>query len=90
MVFIEGLLAKVGAVCFAACAVPQAVLSMRNKNSEGMSYLFLWLWFAGEAMTIVYVLASVKGNIAPLMFNYLINFSCLLVILYYKHFPKRG
>jgi uncharacterized protein with PQ loop repeat len=75
----------VGAVAFAICGAPQAWSSFKNKNSEGISSLFLYLWLIGEVATIIYVLP--KGHL-PLLFNYLANLLFISVILYYKLKPK--
>lgn len=77
----------IGAICFALCAFPQTLHSFKAGHSRGLSALFLWLWFTGEVLTIIYVLPSWDYI---LLSNYLFNLLCLFVILYYKYFPRKG
>lgn len=76
----------IGAVCFALCAVPQMVTTIRLGNAEGISGLFLLLWTSGEVAMIIYVLGSSADPI--LLFNYLFNLICLSVIIKYKVRPR--
>lgn len=70
-----------GSVLFAICGIPQAWQAYRQGHCEGLSWSFLLLWFFGEVFTIIYVLPKFDW---PLLFNYGVNFLCLLVLLYYK------
>lgn len=78
----------IGAILFAFCGIPQAYHSWKNKNSHGMSWTFLWMWFWGEILTFGYV-ATTSFQL-PLLFNYLANFLCLVIIMWYRKFPKNG
>ena len=71
----------IGSILFAICAIPQAIQSYKQKHSNGVSKLFLTLWLLGEIFTTIYVFP--KHDI-PLLFNYAVNFACVLVISYYK------
>lgn len=84
---VSELLGWIGAFCFGICAIPQAWKSYRLKNSHEMTWFFLWLWLGGEVFYMASML--VANPIGWLMFNVCANTSCLLVILYYKAFPKR-
>ncbi len=77
----------IGSICFALCGVPQAWRCFRAGHAEGLSWLFLLLWLVGELCYIISVLASF-GWVAWMMFNYVANILCILVILYYKRVPK--
>jgi uncharacterized protein with PQ loop repeat len=77
----------VGGFFFAACAFPQALQSYRQKHSDGLSWLFLWMWLMGEILTIIYVFP--KTDVAPLLTNYFLNIVFLLVIIWFRFFPKR-
>ena len=79
------LIGWVGATMFAMCAVPQAWMCFKQKHAEGISWMFLMMWFWGEVLSFVYVFPSGK---LPLLVNYIFNFLLLLVILYYKKWPK--
>lgn len=45
------------------------------------------MWFFGEILTFIYVLPTGK---VPLLANYVTNFVMLLVIMFYKQFPKKN
>ena len=52
-----------------------------------MSWGFLSMWAIGEVLCFLYVLdQSIKQW--PLLFNYVVNFGMLMVILYYKILNK--
>jgi len=70
-----------GAFMLGICALPQAISSYRNKDSSGISFLFLLLWLGGEVFTLVYIV-NTTGQL-PLIANYLFNIICLIVILRY-------
>lgn len=74
-----------GSALFCLCGLPQAWHSYKNKNSHGVTWAFLWMWFFGEILTFIYVLPSMM---LPLLLNYAINFLFLLVILWYKFRPE--
>lgn len=78
----------VGGLLFALCAIPQAWHSWKYKNSDGMTWSFLMMWFWGEVATLIYV--SQKENVLPLLVNYYLNLALLSVIIWYRAFPKRG
>lgn len=75
-----------GSILFSLCAVPQAFASWKNKNSNGLTWSFLLMWFFGEFLTIIYV--SQKDDVAPLLTNYYFNISLLLIIIWYRAFPS--
>jgi len=77
----------VSAFLFAGCGVPQAVQSYKNGNSIGISALFLWMWFFGEILAIVYVLGK-HGVDGPLLFNYVLNIFFISIILKYRIKPR--
>lgn len=74
-----------GSMLFALCGLPQAVQSYKQKHSNGLAWMFLLMWFFGEVLTFIYVLPKADY---PLLANYVVNFGFLIVIGYYKLFPK--
>lgn len=76
-----------GGVLLAACGLPQAIKSYRQKHSFGLSIWFLLMWLLGEAFVLIYVLP--KGH-WPLIFNYTANIFLVIVILYYKLRPAKA
>lgn len=77
----------IGAFCFATCAIPQVLTTLRLRHAEGVSGLFLALWAVGEVAMIIYVVNKSFDWI--LLANYIFNLYCLIIIIYYKLYPKR-
>lgn len=82
------LLAWSGAICFALCAVPQVVQTIRDGHAKGLAPSFLAMWFYGEIVMITYTLPRWETN-QQVMANYLLNFICLCVMIYYKIWPRK-
>ena len=74
-----------GSILFAICGLQQAIQSYKQKHSNGISKAFLALWFFGEVFTTIYVLPKQDY---PLLFNYGVNFACVMVIGWYKFKPQ--
>ena len=79
----------IGAALLAICALPQAIFSVKNGHSHGLSLLFLWSWFLGEVFMLYFVIDTV-GPQGPLFWNYYINTVLVFIIVYYRHFPRKG
>jgi uncharacterized protein with PQ loop repeat len=77
-----------GASCFAFCAVPQVIQTLRDGHARNLSSLFLWMWFWGEILCATGSVLDV-GLVPWLLFNYSFNLLCVLVLLKYKLFPRR-
>jgi uncharacterized protein with PQ loop repeat len=71
----------IGSILLALCAIPLAWDSFKNKHSNGISNTFLAMWLVGELLTAAYVLPKKDY---PLLFNYVLNISCLVVVIRYK------
>ena len=41
-----------GSLLFALCGLPQAIQSYKDKNSDGLNWLFIIAWFFGEIFTL--------------------------------------
>lgn len=78
----------IGTAAFAACALPQAAKCVNDGNSDGLSWGFLLLWLIGELCTIVYVLNTSADVV--LLVNYLGNLGFLIVMLWFKIYPRKG
>ena len=78
----------IGNILFAICGIPQVIKTYRSKSAKDLSLLFLWLWFAGELLTFIYI---VVGDIEtdsfhlPLYFNYMVNIFMASFLLYAKY-----
>ena len=75
-----------GSILLAFCGLPQALESYKTKNSDGLTWGFVLMWFVGEICTFVYIIPKMD---LPLLFNYSANIMFLIIIIYYKINPKR-
>lgn len=76
-----------GALLFAICGLPQAYQSWRDGHSRGLNWFFLLAWAGGEVLTVIYVWP--KGDV-PLLTNYFVNGIFLVIMLYYKIYPRKS
>lgn len=76
-----------GAMCFAACGVPQAWKCYKDGHAEGLSLWFMLLWLGGEVFYVAAILIDF-GFIAWMMFNYAANFVCIMVMGWYYFRPR--
>ena len=66
-----------GASILSICAVPQVVKTWKTKSAGDLSWLFLWFWFWGEILTLIYiVIGDFKIGVfhIPLYLNYVFNY----------------
>jgi uncharacterized protein with PQ loop repeat len=79
----------IGNILFAVCVVPQALKTFKTKSVKDLSAMFLWLWFFGELLTLVYI---VFGDLEsgtkhfPLYFNYVVNIILCSYLVYAKYY----
>lgn len=76
----------IGGFMLATCVVPQVLQCWRDGHSNGLNAIMLWMWGLGEVCMTIYVLPTGK---IPLIANYVVNFALLMVIVYYKVFPRK-
>lgn len=81
------LIGWLASVCFAICGAPQAYQSWKQGHSQGVDTLFLMLWLAGEVLMMIYVPLG-PGWDWPIMFNLMLNFCFICVIIKYKFWPE--
>lgn len=82
------LIGWIGSILLGGCAVPQAFSCIRQGHSNGLAHLFLWMWAIGEILTLIYILSFDKVSM-PLVANYLINLTTLIVMIKYKYWPRK-
>lgn len=81
------LLGWIGAFCFAVSAFPDTYRALKSKQKPHHKWDLLMLWWTGELCTMLYF--GIKYTIFdPVMLNYLFNFGCLCIIIYYKLFGR--
>lgn len=76
----------IGSWALALCGIPAALKSYKDGHSNGLSALFIALWFIGELLTLVYVWPKQDW---PLIFNYLANIGLVAVMARYKFWPRK-
>jgi len=74
-----------GSLLLAFCGLPQAIESWRTGSSSGVTWGLLAMWGVGEVLTLAYVMPKME---MPLLFNYAANIVFLVVISYYKIWPR--
>jgi len=83
----------IGNILFAICGIPQVIKTFRSKSVKDLSVWFLWMWFAGELLTFIYiVIGDIETNHQhfPLYFNYLVNILMACFLLYAKFvYPQK-
>lgn len=79
------LIGWLGSLFLSICGIPMAVKSWRDKHSDGVSHLFLWFWFLGEVLLLIYVLPKLDY---PLIMNFAVNIISVLVIIRYKYYAS--
>lgn len=72
-----------GGIMFALCGLPQAITSIKQGHSRGISSWFLFLWLSGEILMQIYVIGK-HGMDLPLLVNYWFNTILILIIIKYK------
>lgn len=80
------ILGWIGAICFIVCAVPQAVLCIKQGHTKGLSLWFLLLWFIGEVTYTLAVLLE-YGLVLWLLSSYIAGILSLFVIGRYYFWP---
>ena len=79
------LIGWLGSIALSFCGAPQAYKSYFDKHSIGISSSFIWLWMIGEVMQLIYVF---EKHDMPLVFSCLMNMVFIIIITYYKLYPK--
>ncbi len=72
-----------GCILLAVCGLPEAWSAYKNKRT-GLTWGLLLMWFFGEILAMIYC-----GSLGswPLLFNYGVNITILLPVLWYKMYP---
>ena len=83
----------IGNILFAICGIPQVIKTYQTKSAKDLSVLFLWLWFAGELLTFIYIVIGdleTKTAHFPLYFNYAVNIFMACFLIYAKYvYPRK-
>ena len=76
-----------GSILLALCAIPQAYKSFKERQTSDISASFLWMWFLGEWLAVIYVFFE-KYSL-PLILNYSCNIVLIAIIMWFYYFPKK-
>jgi len=79
MVTIIEIMGWSGAFLLATCGLPQLIKTIKTKNFDGLSFLFLVWWLLGEILTLSYIFYTAFR--LPLLFNYTFNIIVVAIIL---------
>ena len=74
----------VGGIMLSICSIPEAIKSYKEKVCH-IGWGMLLLWLGGEIGLLVY---EVKTMALPRLINYFLNLLCILVLIFYKRYPK--
>jgi uncharacterized protein with PQ loop repeat len=74
-------------LAFALSAIPQALKSIKDKNSDGVADGTLLLWIVGEIAGSIYGISLMQW---PIIFNCVLNTIFVGIIVWYRLFPKRS
>lgn len=77
----------IGSAMLLICSVPQAVKSIKDGHSNGLSRLMLWLWLGGMAFCLVFFISA---QIWPTVINYAFNLFVAGTITWYSYFPRKA
>jgi len=72
----------------ALCAVPQAITCWRQGHAKGLDSWYLFLWFLGIFLMVMYVFGKYRLEDKPLLLNCCCNLLLIATIWKYKIFPR--
>lgn len=72
--------------CLIVAAIPQAIKAVREGHSKGIAGGYIGLLLAGFILMLTYLWVS--KPVVPVMINYAVNILMMLIIGYYKVFPR--
>lgn len=74
------LIGWISGISLAICGIPLAASTIKSGKAPRMNLTFLYLWLIGELLGLIY---TVSLSNYPLVFNYLVNSICLIIIFIY-------
>ena len=76
----------IGSLAYALCGLPQAVLSIKNGHSQGISRGYALLSLIGSLLSLIY--AVPRGDYV-LLLNFGVNIIVWGIILKYSYFERK-
>ena len=77
----------IGALAYALCGLPQAILSIKNGHSKGMSRGYAFLSLFGSLFSLVY---AIPRSDYVLILNFGANIVVWSIILRYSYFERQS
>ena len=78
----------IGALLLAICSAPLALEAVaKGKSSMTEAPVFMWIWWWGEILSVIYVIGELNSDKIMLM-NYGFNIFCVSIVLYYMYNPR--
>ena len=84
MIDIIGYLAM---TCLMVSAIPQVIKVIKQGHADGMAVSYLSLLIVGFTLMATYIMLT--KPLYPVVINYVINVLSMLIISYYKIFPRK-
>lgn len=81
------LLGYAGSLCFILATLAQALKSIRQGHSRGISHWLLWILTVGYTCMITYVLIDIGWD-EVLLSSYFLQFALWAIIAKYLYFPR--
>lgn len=81
------LLGYVGLGFIMMASVPQAIKTVKQGHSDGLSATYIMSLITGFSLLIVYLCLS--KLLIPIFINYTVNLISYSIIAYYKFFPRK-
>lgn len=82
------LIGIIGGTCFAFSGLPQAIKSLREGHSDGISHGTVWLWLIGEACMLIYAIRFYTSDLV-LIANYTANLVLIGIVAKYKYMKRK-
>ncbi|MBE6453850.1 MAG: PQ-loop repeat-containing protein [Alphaproteobacteria bacterium] len=80
------LIGYIGSLAYALCGLPQAIMSIRNGHSKGISRGYAFLSLFGSIFSIIYAFPRADY---VLLLNFGANIIVWSIILKYSYFERR-
>jgi uncharacterized protein with PQ loop repeat len=81
------ILGWIGSALLLVASVPQAIKSIREGHSDGLSTAMIWMWGIGMFLSLFYFM---QLRASPAIMNYAFNMLVWSVIAWYHHFPRKS
>ena len=81
------LIGYIGSLAYAVCGLPQAIMSIKNGHSQGISRGYAFLSLAGSILSLVY---AFPRHDYVLLLNFGTNIIVWGIVLKYSYFERKN